>query len=66
MEEFEELEEKRDKVLIAGTYWGIRISKLTKKNVEQIQHLLSLRWQTILDGVSRFYWTKSHIWLCLG
>ena len=62
MEEFEELEEKnRHKVLIAGTYWGVRISKPTMKNAERIQRLLSLRHQTVLDGVSRFYWTRIHI-----
>lgn len=54
-EEFEELEEtKRHKVLIAGTYLGLRISKPTKKNAERIQQLLALRRSTVLDGVSRF------------
>ena len=53
MEEFEELEElNRHKVLIAETYWVVRISKLTKKNAEQIQCLLSLRCQTVHNGVS--------------
>ena len=59
VEEFEEEEQThRHKVLIGGTYWGIRISKPTKKNAKRIQLLALSRWLDILSGVSISHLSK--------